>query len=423
MRKIAVWCVIFSLPLFFNSCLVDIIEPRDVKIDAKDIEMLTKNVDLRKYPLINDTTDLPVTAWFGIPTNNLTLNRFQELKDAGININYYRYSNADSVQKALDLSQQVGIKTLINCPELMTNTKEIVARFKDHPANAGYFVRDEPPLSMIPPLNNLIKTIKSVDKSRMCYVNLLPLYGTSQAMGTDNYNDYVKRYVDDLQWDVVSFDFYPIEFSGIRYGWYKNLEIIRDESKRIGKDFWAFALTTSHSNYPIPTLDHLRLQVYSNLAYGARGIQYYTYWTTTSPNYVYTSGPIGKDGAKTVVYDHLKQVNSEMNALSHIFLSSEVTKVSHYGKSIPDGTQSLGALPSFIKSIEFTGNSVVVSEMKNNEKSFMMIQNSDLYNPLGLIIETDSLTEIVLKNGKIIPASLISEEIRINSGDMVMFMR
>ena len=423
MRKELTFIATLFLLFVLNGCLIDVEDNyKKIIIEAQDIETQTKNINLANYITIADTTDLPITAWFGIPHGHLNLFRFQQLKEAGININYYRYPNRDSVQKALDLSQQVGIKTLINCPELVNNTRETVQRFKDHPANAGYFIRDEPPVSMIPTLASFINTIKSIDKERLCYVNLLPLYGTGLSLGTESYYEYIQRYLDKLPWDVVSFDFYPIEIAGLRYGWYKNLEIIRDESNRIGKPFWAFALTTAHGNYPIPTLENLRLQVYSNLAYGAKGIQYYTYWTTVSPNYVYTSGPIEKDGLKTVVYDHIKTVNQEINNLSYIFKSTKVTNVSHYGK-VPDGTKLFSNLPYYVSSFDIEGESAIISEMSNDSITYLMIQNNSLYNPMAVDIKVDSHTNMVLKNGSVIPASLIKGKFKLTSGDVAIFSR
>lgn len=423
MRKELTFIATLSLLFILNGCLIDIEDNvKKIIIEAKDIQSLTKDLNLAGYSTIPDTTDFPITAWFGIPHGQLNEYRFQELKDAGITINYYRYPNADSVQKALDLSQKVGIKTLINCPELVSNTKAIVQRFKNHPANAGYFIRDEPPVSMIPTLKSFINTVKSVDKDKLCYVNLLPLYGTGTALGTENYYQYIERYMNELPWDVVSFDFYPIENAGLRYGWYKNLEIIRDESNRIGKPFWAFALTTAHSNYPIPTLENLRLQVYSNLAYGAKGIQYYTYWTTISPNYVYVSGPIEKNGSKTDVYNHIKTLNKEIDNLAYIFKSTNVTNVSHY-KNIPEGAKPFTNLPNYVKSFDIDGESAIISEMGNDSVSYLMIQNNSLHNPMAVDIKVDSLTNMVLKNGRIIPAALIKEKFKLTSGDVAVFQR
>ena len=66
----------------------------------------------------------------------------------------------------------------------------------------------------------------------------------------------------------------------------------------------------------------LRLQVYANLAYGAKGIQYYTYWTPKAhDNYDYHDGPISYTGEKTKTYSLVKSMNRadrSTHAKSHL---------------------------------------------------------------------------------------------------------
>ena len=90
----------------------------------------------------------------------------------------------------------------------------------------------------------------------------------------------------------------------------------------------------SHS-YPEPEIGHLRLQVFTNLLYGARGIQYFTYWTpkTDNENMIagkeyYFTGPVLPDGQKSPVYERVKKVNQEIKNLSSIFAHSTVEWIS-----------------------------------------------------------------------------------------------
>ena len=61
--------------------------------------------------------------------------------------------------------------------------------------------------------------------------------------------------------------------------------------------------------------------------------------------------------------------------------------------------------------------------MKNDTDEYFMIQNTNLYNEIGLKIITDKETKIILKNGYIIPASKIDVEFKLTPGDMVLFMK
>lgn len=407
------------IAFIFHSCITDVIDYKEVKIEYKDIETLVNGKDLSRYSTVKDTIGLPIVAWNGIPQRNTNIERFQELKDAGFNLQWSAYSSLEKQLEALNIAKDVGVKIFINCPELKNDTEKTVKTVMNHPANAGYFIQDEPPLEDIERCEKLVKAIRNIDSTKVCYINFHPRHGSFSKSGS-SYTEYIHQFITRIPLSIISFDFYPITGTIIRYGWYDNLETIRKSAIDSGKPFWAFALSSSHWDYPIPTKEHLRLQVYSNLAYGAKGIQYFTYWIPDKDFYI--SAPIDRNGNKTTEYYLIKEMNNEINRLSHIFLTSNVIRVSHYGY-IPDGTHPLNTFPFFIESINITGNSAIVSELRNKNHHFLMIQNNDLRNPIGIDIKTDTYTNIVLKNGKIVPVSLIGSKFKINSGDIAIFMR
>ena len=243
--------------------------------------------------------EIPILAWYGIPADEAKVERFQELKDAGFTLNFRGYSNADEVVKALDAAQKVGVKIIAACPELRNDTEATVKRFMKHPALAGYFLRDEPLSSDFPALGEWARKVQAVDDKHFCYLNLFPNGGKEHldALGVQSYREYVSRFDREVPMQFLSFDHYPITYDGMKPEWYENLEEFSDESKKAGKDFWAFAMATKHWKYPHPTLATLRLQMFSDLAYGAQGLQYFTYWTpVNSEGFDYEFGPIGLDG-------------------------------------------------------------------------------------------------------------------------------
>jgi hypothetical protein len=420
-RVLIKYLILFSVPLLFNGCFVDVIEnPEIITSSSSDITSLTKNIDLNNYPKVKEYTDFPIVAWYSIPDSALNYERFLEAKEAGITLSLFEYSNADNVQKALNLAQKVGIKVLIACPELEKETEKTVNKFKDHPANGGYFLKDEPFESNIPHLSNLAKKIEALDSTRFCYINLFPHHAQTHNILYKSYEVFVQKFVNEIPLKILSFDHYPILGNYISPYWYQNLEIIDEVARNAKIPFWAFALTSAHWGYPIPTIDHLRLQVYSNLAYGAKGIQYFTYWIPK--NTIYNSAPIDRSGNKTNEYYILKEMNNEINNLSYIYQTSKVKKVSHYGEAIL-GTESLSSLPFYIKSLNIIGGNALFSEMENDENRYYMIQNTNLYKDIEIDVKADLLSNIILKNGSIIPASFIDEKFKLTPGDMIIFSR
>jgi hypothetical protein len=348
--------------------------------------------------------------------------RYEELKESGITYNFSSFPDVETMSKALKIAQKTGIRMIVCCPELKTDTKKTVKRFMNNPAVAGYYLKDEPTSSDFTALGKWVKEIRAIDKKHFCYINLLPNYADEGQLGAKTYREYVKLFLHEVPIQHLSFDHYPIIGNSIRNIWYENLEIFSEETRKAGKPFWAFALTVSHESYPIPTVAELRLQVYSDLAYGAQGIQYFTYWTPKSTVWDFHHGPIGLDSKRTEVYDRIKLVNKEIKDLSWVFSSAKVISVAHTGDTIPLGTRRLEKLPSHIKVLKTEGSGAVVSVLKKGADSFLVIVNRDFMNTMKLTIDCDSTVKKVLKDGSLVPADAYIGTMEIDPGDAAIYM-
>jgi hypothetical protein len=386
---------------------------------------LINNGFLINSNLVVDTSDaqIPIVAILGIPDNLTNLSRYQQMKASGITESYYYFPNANSMEAALNVAQKAGIKLFVACPELRTDPEGTANRFMNHPAVAGYFVSDEPSVAQFSSVGSLVKRIRAVDSRHICYVNLLPNVARPSQLGTDSYQNYLDMFVKQVPAQILSFDHYPIVGNGkfsIREQWYSNLESVSNESKRTGMPFWGFALTVAHLAYPVPTLGSLRLQIYSNLAYGAQGIQYFTYWTPTSKRDDFHNGPIGRDGKQTDVYDKITQVDKEIKNLSGVFLGAKVVSVTHTGH-VPPGTKSLGTLPRPVRSLRTDNIGAVVSVMKNNGKTYLVVVNHDFTSNMNLSINCAPGVSKILKDGSSVPQSQSGDNVSIEPGDVAIY--
>jgi hypothetical protein len=347
---------------------------------------------------------LPVLAWGGPPAAQTTVERYRELADCGFTHNYSGFPNADAMVKALDVAQAANIKLFINCPELTTDPEGTARRFKNHPAIGGYYLRDEPSAALFSELAKWAKRIQSEDPHHPCYINLFPTYATPEQLGTATYREHVERFLKEVPVPILSFDHYPVVAQGVsvslRGDWYENLEIISAAARKAGTPFWAFALAVAHNPYPIAETPHLRLQVYSNLAYGAQGIQYFTYWTTPSDTWNFHEGPIRIDGKRSPVYDRVREVNREVHALGGLFLGAEVVSVGHTGALIPAGTRAYQP-EGPVKSLTTTGMGAVVSSLKKGSRRTLLVVNRDVNAPMPLEVRFDPPADVraVKKDG------------------------
>ncbi len=377
--------------------------------------------------VLKSAEPIPVLAWSGLPMHLSTVERFKELREAGFTHHLQSYGKIEDVEKVLEIAEKTDVKIIANIIKTMP-MEDYIERVKTHEAFYGYLISDEPNALKFEEIARKVKEVQALDSENICYVNLLPTYG-GKYLKAESYEAYVDSFLSTVPVKLLSYDHYPI-FSDhgtlkTRPDFYENLEIIREQSIKHDKPFWAFALTTSHWGYPIPTVAHLRYQVFSNLAYGAVGIQYFTYWTLkiSKPNApVFSSAPLAHNGNRTVVYDRVKQVNAEIQGLAGVFMGSKVVDVSHIGDTIPQGTKQYEAANPFLD-VNTNGKGAVVSQLVKGDRHFMVVVNSDIQNYLNLDIEIqdDAHVSTVNKSGMIEPIELTQKSFQIEPGDIQVF--
>jgi hypothetical protein len=365
---------------------------------------------------------IPILAWYSIPVEEATLERYRELKEAGFNLTFSHTSTFEDALRALDLADSVGIKSIFSCRELENEPEETVNKVKNHPGLAGYFLRDEPACRDFPGLAAWSRKIRAVDDEHYCYLNLFPNYAPDEVLG-DTYQRYVQRFIEDVDLQVLSFDFYPIVGDNlIRERWYENLEVIAEEAQKSGKPFWAFALSTAHTPYPIPTIAHLKVQMYSNLAYGAQYLQYFTYWTPTDTTiWNFHEGPISFEKKRSQVYERVQEVNKELQNRAFVFMGAKTLSIRHTGATIPVGTKRLEQLPLKVKTLDTKDDGAIVSLLEKGADQFLVIVNKSIVKPLDLHITFNDKTDIIRKDGSIDDASKYSSWFRIDAGEAEIF--
>jgi len=384
--------------------------------------------DFNSLVYADETGQIPIMAWLGVPPDLSTLERFEELRESGITHNFSHSRSIEQLAETLDVAEKAGVKMVIHVPELNKEPEIVVRRFMEHPALAGYYLSDEPGRGSFPGLADRVRTIQAIDNKHFCYINLLPNHAPPAALGTKTYREHVQQFLKEVPVKILSFDHYPIteDAEGARRingVWYENLEIVAEEARKADKPFWAFALTVAHFTYPIPTPAELRLQVFSNLAYGAQGIQYFTYVTPTpygQNNFHHAPLAYGTF-QRTEVFDYIKEVNQEIASLSRVFLNAKVISVSHTGEQIPPGTKRLNKLPDVIKEFETKGEGAVVSVLKKESKYFLVIVNRDFQRSMTVKVEGEPNLKRVLKDGSEVDATTYINTLPVGPGDLLIY--
>lgn len=371
---------------------------------------------------LQSQAEIPIVAYYGIPLEYSNVNRFKEFKEAGFDVSicFYNDTPVDTLIRILNDAKKSDIRLLISSGWVSVQPHVGIPRIKNHPALYGYFLQDEPWPKDIPETTRRYQAMAKEDTKKPTYVNLLPNYGDGmpREIQMPPYKQYLKE-TSTIGLPFISFDFYPIMKSGIRPSWYSCLEDIRQESLRTGKPFWAFALCTPHVDYPQPTIEMLRLQIYSDLAYGAQAIEYFTYWTPeATEEWDFHDGPINIDGQRTKTYDVVKRMNQELRGLLPLFDKAEVQTVNHMVK-IPEGTTKLQCIPVNIKKMKVVGRQgALISTFKKGGHIYMAVVNKDYQNDMRLHITTRDNVRMINKK---LQETAVKSSYKVVGGDMLLF--
>lgn len=390
----------------FHVRNITILPTEDLGMGGEYIE------DNDEYDYKLPEVELPILAWYSIPAASATEQRYQELKDCGFNISYSELTSLEDAKKALELGGKTGVKILFTCSDLVSNTAEIVNEVKDDPALYGYFLGSEPAFADLEDLKAFAGRIREADNSHPVYLNLSPSYSYEavEAAGDgedaeetpgSTYESYVKQAIETVKPSQVSFNYFPISDDGISAGWWKNLELMRDESTAAELPLWGFALATSHGVYPLPEESHLRLQMYTNLAYGAQCLQYFTYWCPPAGAVEYQDAPIAANGNHTDTYDMVKALNEELQARAGVFVGSTVRGVYQTGETQPAGTHPLtGSNPPIVK-LNDGGNGSIIAFLDNGKYSYLLMVNRSYESGFNYSIEFEVDVQTVSTTGAV----------------------
>jgi hypothetical protein len=335
---------------------------------------------------------------------------------------------------------------------------QLAAAVKDHPALMAYYVRDEPSVDAFDNLGRAVRLIQAVDSVHPSIVNWFGRVDKMQRWyHVPTFEEYIGQFIEKVPTPILSFDQYPVLNPGLfptatfrpatgdchlQTNWYHSLETVLDTSKKTGKPYWAFAISCAlrhkpGNDYPIATEGHLRLQQYSNLAYGAQGLWYYNYCVDPKDKGKHFSQgrPLASDGKRSTVYERMRRVNREFQARAFVFLGAKVEKVRHTGvpwpgagtrlsgEFVPPGATPFapGDLPPWVKSLETPDGGAVVSRLVNGDKEYLVVVNRSPDKELTLKIALAPGVKYIRADGTIVDAALYTGEYWLDPGMAEIF--
>ncbi|CAG4999862.1 hypothetical protein DYBT9275_02329 [Dyadobacter sp. CECT 9275] len=245
--------------------------------------------------------------------------------------------------RMLELAHKYGMKVYVSDPRVTGSDEDIkamVETYRHHPATGGYYIRDEPDSAALGWAIKTYRTIAALDPEKVPHVNLFPDFALK------NYeHGYVERWIEGVGKEhlkYLSFDIYPYKKNGrLEKSYYNNLDIIRRAGLKYDVKTSSYLQSFGIMNlYRRPTPGEMRLNVYSNLAYGIKNPVWFCYATPTGQGeQKFMNSVIDSLGQKTDLYEPFKALNFEMKQLGKTLIHLDAKQVYHSGDSLWMGTK------------------------------------------------------------------------------------
>ncbi len=423
------------------------------KARPSDVELPEKEVDT----IDHSKCHIPTYVYKGVRLRHVNpavfplevgLERYGAVVDAGVDIMMCDGGNVwdndayyDEIMVQLDLAEKVGLKiaVVVDCyladadypeghPDRLRRMVELV---KDHPALWGYQLYDEPSADLFKSIGSARQVISEIDPVHPCLLNLLAngcaTFGPVGSYHTDTYDEYLERCMNEAHPDFLSFDAYPCRvFDVMEYEWYSTLEQIADRAKANGIDFWAFAATCRIKSgvgmLAAPSVATLRLQDYTHLAYGAQGLEYFTWAAQTGDFADWVVDVNGDINTTNPTFECLQFVNREVQRRAFVFDGCDVKWAGHY-HDVPRTCRAVddSMIPGCIESV-YTQDCFVMSLLENDggDSEYFCIVSRTHLKPTSIRLRLKHPVQTVERDGSLKTYFPGDHDFTIDPGDILI---
>ena len=282
-----------------------------------------------------------IGLWVDPPLDDQAAARYEELAAANFTVVIGGFGGP-KVAEQMALCEKHDLKLIAS------GRNGTASELPEGPAIWGYSIRDEPSAEDFPVLRAAVDAIREARPGKLGYINLFPDYASPEQLGTATYEEHVRRFVEEVRPEVLSMDHYPQFHPGRdgREGYCGNLEIFRTVSQEAGIPFWNFFNTMPYGPHTDPTEGQLRWQINTSLAYGAKGVLYFCYYTPAGAEFPKGGAIIQRDGRRTRHYDEAKRINRGIKHLGPTLMALTSTAVVRVDESAGDvPSEKLAGLP------------------------------------------------------------------------------
>lgn len=315
------------------------------------------------YPVYRDDKEVFLSAYMSPWKTDEE--QYRWVKESGLNHLYISYSsNAETMRGAIEACESVGVNTIpMTCwgrpVSESTSYSAYPIDMHGHEYFSGFNILDEPHYEDFDYLAAEYQKYKVDYPDKVFYTNLFrPNVSKSNLSDPKNisYDTYIKEFVekviDPIEGEkVMSMTLYPLlidsktKEKSIQDTHLIDLGKFAVTTKAAGAVMYHFVQTISFgSSHHAPSEADIRFQIYSGMAFGSKGFQYFTY-ATPNTNYEFSLtdvGMINRNNQRTAIYYGVQAVNKELSSFDHVFLDFDWQSV-----MLVDGDLSEATAPGF----------------------------------------------------------------------------
>jgi len=308
-------------------------------------------------PALAQQSEFIISYWCGPPAGEDPEVRYTEVAECNFNYCLPPCSavTVEQNKAILDACARHGLKYIIGDSRIMSkdpddpgfgkNLDEVIADYGDHPATGGYFVTDEPNAALFPKLAAINQYLLKKDPKHLPFINLFPDYASEAQLGNPTYEEHVAQFCSVVKPRILSYDHYIMmstdpEKPAHLSSYFQNMQVVRDQALKNHIPACFIMLLVPHGSYRNPTIDDLRWQIYTALAYGYKAILYFTYWTPSDATWNFRNAILDENGNRTEHFDQVKRLNAELRVLGSTLRELTSIGVYHTG-DLPAGCSAI----------------------------------------------------------------------------------
>jgi hypothetical protein len=326
----------------------------------------------------------PILIWYGPPPAANVRDDLEHIKQAGFNRCLFTAKDSQLNQQLLSDADEFGLQLYLsdaaiddfcsgqnNSLRRLDSLTLIYSRFHSF---RGFLLFDKPALADLKSFAELADFFSGKYPKLESFIQAQPLYATPARLDTTDYEAYLSILVRKLRPKLISVEHAGIVNTTLRAEFFRNLSIMRQLSLDNQTPFWAFVLLDPIGQPPIVPRSYIRVQAYSGLAFGAKGVQYYFFRSPGNLSPFANASVVDSDDRLSGTYANCKTVNMELAKLAPLLM--DLTSIGVYaGKPTPAGVASL---PPNLPITKVDAPDMVIGLFRDSQNAeYVMLVNTD----------------------------------------------